>query len=472
MASVSLVLVFNSEGKLLLQKRKDSGLFSICGGHLEGNETPEECARRETKEETGLDLASCTFLKHQVNEDGVELFCFTGYVNGNQTPHNRLDPDDEVKEDGFKWVSIEGGLDKKYFGHLHGPESAEGGNIIKQLFDLKEKVATKDQGGNLNKAEDEVSRLLYHNDPNERLMGLKLNTLTPDHLNLAAHDSDPNIWRTAIDNPLFDEDTALRFMGSKNNPLEQQSYLLSKPDRVKSHFLDSMWRNSAELPLEQRSKIVDVIAVNPLAESNLIRDLYMAPTTNGLQRTLLVGHPNCPEDILENAMQLLLLMPSKESLDLASIAAKNPKAPVDFLNNIIKMAVEQPNNIYINSLAEAALQSSPFADALLEWLIIQNKLRPNSNVAVLIAMALSGPMGNPFNIAKVFKEAGPDVWGGNKNAPIPHGITEAQMDTLVEYALQKDNKVLLNRLMDNKAFTGRHLDIIFRTNLLATQAVV
>ncbi len=93
------VIILNSEGKVLLGKRKGShgeGQWSFAGGHLEWKETLISCAKRESFEETGLliDSLSSGPYTEDLYEDSdkhyVTFFLVGKVVGGfleNKEPH-------------------------------------------------------------------------------------------------------------------------------------------------------------------------------------------------------------------------------------------------------------------------------------------------------------------------------------------------------------------------------------------------
>lgn len=61
---VGIATIVIKDGKLLMGKRKGShgsGTWSVPGGHLEFNETWEECSKRECFEETGVEIQNPAF---------------------------------------------------------------------------------------------------------------------------------------------------------------------------------------------------------------------------------------------------------------------------------------------------------------------------------------------------------------------------------------------------------------------------
>lgn len=57
------VIITKDQQVLLLRRRNThgAGTWSTPGGHLDFGETPEQCAVREVKEETGLDIDAVAF---------------------------------------------------------------------------------------------------------------------------------------------------------------------------------------------------------------------------------------------------------------------------------------------------------------------------------------------------------------------------------------------------------------------------
>ena len=71
------VVIENSKGEILLQKRKDNGKWAIIGGGMEIGESFEEAIRREAKEEAGIELGELSLMAICNGQDR-----FITYPNG------------------------------------------------------------------------------------------------------------------------------------------------------------------------------------------------------------------------------------------------------------------------------------------------------------------------------------------------------------------------------------------------------
>ena len=71
---VGVGVIIQHEGKILLVRRKHhgAGTWSTPGGYIDMGETPEACAIREVREETGVELGGATFLgiSNDIHPDG------------------------------------------------------------------------------------------------------------------------------------------------------------------------------------------------------------------------------------------------------------------------------------------------------------------------------------------------------------------------------------------------------------------
>jgi 8-oxo-dGTP diphosphatase len=103
---VGIGVIVQREGKMLLGKRRNAhgaGSWSCPGGHLEFGETIEECAHRETREETGMEISRvrhAAFTNDLFEEQGKQyVTLFVTAELGSGEPQN-LEPE---FCDGWEW---------------------------------------------------------------------------------------------------------------------------------------------------------------------------------------------------------------------------------------------------------------------------------------------------------------------------------------------------------------------------------
>ncbi len=119
-----LTIIQDGQGKMLFIKRQDNHKWSLCAGHIEGDEDPEDAARREIQEETGL---TPEYLSRIYESKNPNLTCFSAQCQG--IPTNRNDPDQEGKA---QWVDCTRGIPANIYDNLAGPEDES--NVVRQLF--------------------------------------------------------------------------------------------------------------------------------------------------------------------------------------------------------------------------------------------------------------------------------------------------------------------------------------------------
>jgi 8-oxo-dGTP pyrophosphatase MutT (NUDIX family) len=94
-----VALFSNDKSSILMVKHNEGNRFywTLPGGAIEPGESAEECATREVKEETGLDIEIKTPLfddSYMVNGQMRRYRCFLGICRSNQIPQLGFDPED------------------------------------------------------------------------------------------------------------------------------------------------------------------------------------------------------------------------------------------------------------------------------------------------------------------------------------------------------------------------------------------
>lgn len=103
------VIIYDDEGKTLISQRsKVKKHFPLAwehvGGKLENDETPEECIRREAKEEIGCSLEDLKLFKVYINRSEDTQYIIIAFTGRLTNPENIIF-NHEIED--IKWITKE-----------------------------------------------------------------------------------------------------------------------------------------------------------------------------------------------------------------------------------------------------------------------------------------------------------------------------------------------------------------------------
>lgn len=117
LTGIASVAVFDPMGRLLMGKRRDSGKWTMPGGHLEPGEGAAAGAARELLEEAGIAAPELEHIGSGTPGRGLLVHCFrcqTGCA-----PNSSADPDEEVER--WEWLDLP--LPAEVLANLHAPRN-------------------------------------------------------------------------------------------------------------------------------------------------------------------------------------------------------------------------------------------------------------------------------------------------------------------------------------------------------------
>jgi 8-oxo-dGTP pyrophosphatase MutT (NUDIX family) len=121
----AVVIILNDQQEVLLQHRTDGG-WGLPGGLMELGESLEETARREVKEETGLEIGELTLMNIFSGKDyyfkvsnGDELYSVTAvYVTKDVRGKMNIDETESVEVQFFELNEWPDGLTDEYKSYI------------------------------------------------------------------------------------------------------------------------------------------------------------------------------------------------------------------------------------------------------------------------------------------------------------------------------------------------------------------
>jgi 8-oxo-dGTP diphosphatase len=129
-------------GRVLLGRRRGShgeGYYAAPGGHIEFGESFEQAARREVREETGLEIADLKLLSLGnyvfIREDGERHYIDVDFVC--EAPTGKPQLVEPEKCDGWDWYNLDDLPKPLFIGTRRMIESLRSGVTLKNLSEIE-----------------------------------------------------------------------------------------------------------------------------------------------------------------------------------------------------------------------------------------------------------------------------------------------------------------------------------------------
>jgi phosphatase NudJ len=351
----TIAVINPSTKNILMGKRNDDKSWTMPGGHINDDETPENGAKRELFEETGIAAKNLKFLgKNKVKSPrGKDMmiysFSFEHPVENLTTEH---DPDNEVQ--GWKWVST----------HQL--------NKIPQQVPLEKNVTLKileNKGKILQKA-DNISEMNGDDQPKTEYDRIEKRLEDNDH------SQTPTELSEFLDEALLrrDYDSAKLVFNSPQSTDAHVQKVLNLPELMASGGMDTFGR-----PTHKTNKDVAVLASKALRYGK-VSDNQVNDVLNKIK-----NNPEHPD-----AYSMMYYFPRNENLSLNS------------LKKVQNFVQQKPNYYFSTTNNEEILKRTDLDEELLKELA--------SNKDPLIRrLAIEHPNATPSIAASLFKDINPYV---------------------------------------------------------------
>lgn len=335
---------------------------------------------------------------------------------------------------------------------------AEGGGQVDAVELIPDQMPPEIREAHMAKAEDEVYRLLDHPNPAERTMALKLDTLQPSHLAVAALDADPKVYSAAIDHAKFGALQGLNLMEAKQDksgayPLRQKNVFLQRAAKIKPYHLNAYINSARDERHDVYEAAADQLSRHPGTNDALLRRLYLDSSINPQLRTQLLGHPNTPADVLDNALDMGLMIHTPESCALAKVAVGHKNMLGSSLARLVHRAADRGEQ-HVVDIATHALTNHTVGDEVAKYLMTSSISKPASAAPQLLGALLSGPSGTREMADEAQKHLQPQALQHIMGSP--HASPEL-VGRVNDFAQSTGNADLANRVMQHPMFGNQHL---------------